>query len=302
MRFFAFNLDCVALCLALWLVGASGVLAQECKFVEDTCIYEGGIYHIRVPDVVDPNYRSPVVMILHDAGENGSAIINDERLIETFVDKGYAVIAPDALPRRKVRFHYKIGGPGLGAKGTRKRYRLPLSNKRFIITDINGTVRLLKSGKHTGWYFYNVDQGVYSYGPRPKIDFLGRNEIQFLRDALSDAEEKHGIDPTPVLVIGLGHGGSLVWQIACYAPKFGRILAPIGGAFWRKIPKNCRPGANLIHTHHRASKFWPLKGAKGNKRRYARTSISRNLEPCLSGCYPHLLNVGCTHSPGYSPS
>jgi poly(3-hydroxybutyrate) depolymerase len=94
-------------------------------------------------------------------------------------------------------------------------------------------------------------------------------------------EEEHGIDPKPALVIGLGHGGSLVWQIACYAPNFGHILAPVGGAFWRKIPTNCKSGANLVHTHQRTSAFWPLKGVKGTKKRYARTSIYRNLEMLL---------------------
>ncbi len=137
MRFATFILSRAGLCLAIWLCGALSASAQECEFVEDTCIYEGGIYHIRTPDVVNPNYRSPVVVILHDAGGNGSAIINDERLIEAFVDKGYAVLAPDALPRRRVRFHYKIGKPGLVAAGTRKKFRLPRSNKRFLMTDID---------------------------------------------------------------------------------------------------------------------------------------------------------------------
>ena len=27
-----------------------------------------------------------------------------------------------------------------------------------------------------------------------------------------------------------------------------------------------------------------------------------SFDPCLSGCHPHPLNVGCTHSPEYSPS
>jgi poly(3-hydroxybutyrate) depolymerase len=123
--------------------------------------------------------------------------------------------------------------------------------------------------------------GGINIGSQPVIQRLGRDEIQNLRNVLGHAAEEYGIDPNPVLVIGLGHGGSLVWQIACYAPKLGRILAPVGGAFWRKIPKNCKSGAHLVHTHHRASALWPLEGVKGNKRRFARTSIYRNLEMLL---------------------
>jgi hypothetical protein len=49
---------------------------------------------------------------------------------------------------------------------------------------------------------------------------------------------------------------------------------------------NCKSGANLVHTHQRTSAFWPLKGVKGTKNRYARTSIYRNLEMLLreNGC------------------
>jgi hypothetical protein len=152
------------------------------------------------------------------------------------------------------------------------------------MTDVDGGIRYLKYKKDSGWYFYNIDVAIFGRESPIKdieIEYLGRDEIAFLRDALGNAEEEYGIDPNPVLIIGLGHGGSLVWQIACYAPGFGRILAPVGGAFWRKIPKNCKSGAHLVHTHHRASAFWPLEGAKGSKRKYARTSISRNIEMLL---------------------
>jgi len=288
MRFAILNLGRAGLCLAIWLCGAPGASGQGRDYSDliDRRNFQQSTYRIRVPDVADPSYQIPVVVILHDAGRNGSAIINDERLIEAFVGKGYAVLAPDALPRRNARIHYRGNKPGPMAL---QAFVLPMtySKKRFVMRDIDGTVRVLKHRTDSGWYFYNVDQAIYSYG-RPKIELLGRDEIQSLRNVLAHAAEEYGIDPNPVLIIGLGHGGSLVWQIACYAPKFGQILAPVGGAFWRKIPKSCKSGAHLVHTHHRASAFWPLDGVKGNKRRYARTSIYRNLEMLLrkNNCGP----------------
>ena len=307
MRFAAFILSRAGLCLAIWLYAALGASAQ-CRFERDQRLESGqggserdrvprvwgsgyvdlinrltsqrSTYHIRVPDFADPTYQIPVVVILHDAGRNAAAIINDERLIEAFVGKGYAVLAPDALPRRNARISYCGNKPGL-IESQMSGLPIVYWKKRYLVTGIDGTIRYMKFGTDSGWYFYNVDKVFYSSGAQTEL--LGRDEIHNLRNVLGHAELEYGIDPDPVLVIGLGHGGSLVWQIACYAPKFGQILAPVGGAFWRNIPKNCTPGAHLVHTHHRASAFWPLAGAKRKKRRYARTSIYRNLEMLLSG-------------------
>ena len=211
-------------------------------------------------------------------------IVNDERLIEAFVGKGYAVIAPDALPRRNARINYRGKKPSLLKLES---FILPFSysKKKFFVAEIDGTIRTLRYGTDLGWYFYNIDRVRYSQGAalqsRPKHERLGRDEIQNLRNVLVQAEEDYGIDPKPVLIIGLGHGGSLVWQIACYAPELGRILAPVGGAYWHELPKTCNAGAALVHTHHRNSPFWPLEGVNGKKRRYARTSVYRNLDMLL---------------------
>ncbi len=276
MRFAILNPGCAGLCLAIWLCGAlsapalGAALSSEYADLIDPLTFQESTYRIQVPDVTDPSYRIPVVVILHDAGGNGAAIINDESLIEAFVGKGYAVLAPDALPRRNVRISYRGKKPG---PVKMQSFTLPFtySKKRFLMTDINGTIRSLKFGTDSGWYFYNVDRVRYSQGDNtqgePTFEPLGRDEIQNLRNVLAHAAEEYGIDPDPVLVIGLGHGGSLVWQIACYAPDFAQILAPVGGAFWREIPKNCESGAHLVHTHHRASAFWPLAGVGGSKRR-----------------------------------
>lgn len=268
-----------ALCLVIGLSGAARAELEGCRYTFEKidCVYDRSAYHLRMPAFLHPNYRVPAVVILHDAGRTGAAILDDERLIEAFVDKGYAVLAPDALTRENRRIHYRGEkvGPMQAQVGGQP---VSLSKKRFVMTDIDGTIRDLKFTKDTGWYFYNVDQSIFlKWGDR-ELEYIGRDEIKELRDLLAHAAEKYGIDPDPVLIIGLGHGGSLVWQIACSAPKFAQILAPVGGAFWREIPKNCKPGANLVHTHHRASAFWPLAGVEGNARNYARTNIDRNLK------------------------
>jgi poly(3-hydroxybutyrate) depolymerase len=313
LRFNIVNLSHLGLCLVIWLCVALGSpalgrgLTRDYLRLVDRHASQASTYKIRVPDVTDPSYRIPVVVVLHDAGRSGASIIRMKSLVKVFVDNGYAVLAPNALPRRNSRIGYRGNKPTLIELGKRTVLPFTYSKKRFLMENIDGTVRRLEHRKDTGWYFYNIDRVRYSQGEglqsQPTFERLGRDEIQSLRNVLRNAAEEFGIDPKPVLVIGLGHGGSLVWQIACYAPRFARILAPVGGTFWRKIPKNCKPGAHLVHTHHRASKFWPLKGDKGNRREYERTSIYRNLEMLLGAnkCKPEKTTIrkdelGMTHT------
>ena len=281
MRFATLNAGRAGVCLAIWFLAALDAPAQGIGYSDllDRRNFQQSTYHIRVPFFTDPGYLVPAVVILHDAGRNGASIIDNQRLIEAFVGKGYAVVAPDALPRANARISYGGDKPSLMELES---FVLPFkySKRKFLMIDIDENIRYLKFKTDSGWYFYNVDRVKYSRG-RPEFELLGRDEIQNLRNVLAHAAEEYGIDPEPVLVIGLGHGGSLVWQIACHAPNLGQILAPVGGAFWREIPENCEPGAHLVHTHHRESAFWPLEGAKGNKKRYARTSIYRNLDMLL---------------------
>ncbi|MFQ5564885.1 MAG: alpha/beta hydrolase family esterase [Paracoccaceae bacterium] len=269
------------LCLAIWLCAAAGTKIDGCHFAgrKLVCAYDQSTYHIRTPTVADPEIRIPVVVILHDAGGSGRAVVNDGRLVAAFNDRGYAVLAPNALPRRNRRITYRGERPGMVEARTEVQ-PFRFSKRKLLMTGVDGDVRYLKFRKDTGWYFYNVDQAIYTSGDNI-TEYIGRDEIRALRDMLAHAAEEFGIDPQPVLVIGLGHGGSLVWQIACHAPRLAGILAPVGGAFWREIPESCQPGARLIHTHHRASAFWPLEGANGNRRRYARTSVYGALELLL---------------------
>jgi hypothetical protein len=156
--------------------------------------------------------------------------------------------------------------------------------KKFVVGNPDGSTRLLKFGRDRGWYFYSTDRMFYRrriLGRERDSDYIGRDEIRTVRNLLAHAEENYGTERRPTLMIGIGHGASLVWQFACYAPKLAALYAPIGGAFWRNIPNNCKVGARLVHTHQRTSEFWPLDGHAGRRSRYKRTSVFRNLEMLL---------------------
>jgi poly(3-hydroxybutyrate) depolymerase len=287
------------LTVSLWSAISASALGAGLtdRYLElvDPRTYQASTYQIQIPDFANPHDQTPVVVIFHDAGGKGTDITGNEGLVDAFVNQGYAVIAPDALPRRNVRINYRGKVPSQMQLGS---FTLPFSfsKRRFFMTDSYGNIKPLKYREDSSWYFYNIDRIRYSTGndlrSQPVEKRLGRDEIQNLRNVLANAEAEYGTNPAPAMVIGLGHGGSLVWQIACYAPKFAPVLAPVGGAFWRNIPKNCRAGANLIHTHHRSSAFWPLEGVSSGKRKYARTSIYENLEMLLrvNRCGPNRIS------------
>lgn len=249
------------------------------------CTYPEPTYEIRLPSLVPTGGEIPVVVIFHDAGGDAADILAEDSMVARFLESGYALIAPDAVPRHNRRLWYHGRRPGPAASPD-DLYPLRYADRRFVVERTDGTVSTLRWGRDTGWYFYNIDTIEYlgedaRIGEIDEFDYIGRDEISALREILADAEENYGTAGRPRLIAGVGHGASLVWQIACDAPEMAELLAPVGGAFWHEIPGECRPGAHLIHTHRRSSVFWPLDGAGGGEQRFSRTGISDNIDMLL---------------------
>jgi len=150
----------VAMCVAAWLCGEPSVSAQGCGeaygFYE--CIDVESTYKIRTPEIVDPNYRFPVVVVLHDAGGNGTDVVDDERLIAGFIENGFAVLVPDAQKKFNLRFRYRgekqeaqspIRGT-LGIAEGEAAYNYVRNKKNFALTDADGRIRHLKYKKDSG--------------------------------------------------------------------------------------------------------------------------------------------------------
>jgi len=92
---------------------ASSSLAQDpAQTVDDICGIEGdpcetplGTYRIALPDRDDDSQLLPALIFFHGAGGSGRGTLQATGITQTFLDRGYAVIAPDGLGR----------GPGRGA-------------------------------------------------------------------------------------------------------------------------------------------------------------------------------------------
>ena len=87
-----------------------------------------------------------------------------------------------------------------------------------------------------------------------------RNDVSFLRNVLTDAVTRAGVDPDWVLLSGFSRGGSMVWEVACLKPDFARGYAPAAGGFWLPMTEDCAGPVHMLHTHGFTDKLVPLEG------------------------------------------
>jgi len=60
------------------------------------CPVANGTYHIVLPDRPGPH---PAVVFLHGWGGSGAGIVGNSAMVDLFLARGYAVVAPDGQPR-----------------------------------------------------------------------------------------------------------------------------------------------------------------------------------------------------------
>ena len=77
------------------------------------CVVGDRAYYIDMPDGA-PDAPTPAVIYLHGWGGNGAGAMRNTRVVNSFLDRGYAVIAPDGTPRevrsgRSWSFHPNSG-------------------------------------------------------------------------------------------------------------------------------------------------------------------------------------------------
>lgn len=79
------------------LLSAGAARALDCGGDTRPCRIASGEYHIAVPDGWQ---GGPAVIFLHGYGGTGAKVIRNTDLVKRFTGRGYAVIAPTALPWR----------------------------------------------------------------------------------------------------------------------------------------------------------------------------------------------------------
>ncbi len=106
-----------ALVLAVAAAFAAGGARAGCADRAEACAIAPGSYHIVLPEARDTQDRAlPALMMLHGWGGSGQGMLNMRGMVQAALDRGYAVIAPDGVPRpgrsgRSWGFHPDRPGP-----------------------------------------------------------------------------------------------------------------------------------------------------------------------------------------------
>lgn len=87
-----------------------------------------------------------------------------------------------------------------------------------------------------------------------------KDDIAFLGDVMDHVAETYNVDRDKMLLAGFSRGGSMVWDVACFAPTLARAYAPSAGAFWDTLPEKCEGPVDLFHTHGWEDMTVPLEG------------------------------------------
>lgn len=88
-----------------------------------------------------------------------------------------------------------------------------------------------------------------------------RDDVAFLRGVLADVKARWPIDPRVVVAGGFSQGGSMVWDLACYAAHDFTAFLPLSGGFWEPMPPACASGTvSLRHVHGRDDPVVPMSG------------------------------------------
>ncbi len=118
----------------------------------------------------------------------------------------------------------------------------------------NGFVFVAPNGFHPTARFKN------NWAVRAKNFGHELDDIKFLNSVMNNVSKKFGVDRTRFLLAGFSRGGSMVWDIACHAPKSARAYAASAGAFWDDLPEKCSGPVDLFHTHGWNDRTVPLEG------------------------------------------
>ncbi len=117
-----------ALACGLGLVVASD--AAACGPEGAACEVPLGSYRIVLPETAAPEAGYPALLFFHGAGGSGARTLANTVMVDAFLARGWAVIAPDGLERPDSRF-----GPGWFFHPARPALRDELAFSREVLND-----------------------------------------------------------------------------------------------------------------------------------------------------------------------
>jgi polyhydroxybutyrate depolymerase len=87
-----------------------------------------------------------------------------------------------------------------------------------------------------------------------------RDDRRFLLAVLADVRRRFSVDGSRIMLGGFSDGGSMVWDMACFAPLGFAAFLPFSGGFWERMPTACTAPVNLRHVHGTTDTMVPMDG------------------------------------------
>lgn len=155
---------------------------------------------------------------------------------------------------------YHVVAPPDWNGATKLRLLLFLHGWRGKGTDITGDPHIAGVASALGFLLVAPDGAGGSWGHVGSPHRM-RDDVAFLLAVVADAERRWPIDRHAVVAGGFSQGGSMVWDLACYAAPHFTAFIPFSGGFWEPLPDACRSGpVNLRHTHGTHDSVVPMTG------------------------------------------
>jgi polyhydroxybutyrate depolymerase len=104
--------------------------ARACGLEGPACEVPLGSYRIVLPASAAPDVGYPALLFFHGAGGSGARALANTAMVDAFLARGWAVIAPDGLERPDSRF-----GPGWFFHPARPALRDELAFSREVLND-----------------------------------------------------------------------------------------------------------------------------------------------------------------------
>lgn len=248
---------------------------QLCGIGENECEIPLGKYNIELPRDLTSGTKIPAMIYFHGAGGNGQRALKNREMVETFLSRGYAVIAPTGLKRPNSNW-----GPMWSFHPQRPKQRNELEFAKAVLDDASEKFNLdrdsiLMTGFSIGgslvWYMACEDpSAVKAFAPvagafwRPHdagTDCAGPVKL------LHTHGWRDGTVPLEGRVLG---GGRIEQGDVFYALQIMRSVNgcnnykadkyETSGKFWKRWWVNCKTGSalqfNLYDGGHGVPKGW----------------------------------------------
>lgn len=248
---------------------------QACGLGENSCRIALGEYNIELPTHSDSSTKIPAMIYFHGAGGSGQRSLKNREMVETFLSRGYAVIAPSGLKRPNSRF-----GPGWSFHPDRKKQRDELEFSKAVLQDASlkfniDRDRILMTGFSIGgslaWYLACQDPTVVKafapvagafWRPHPSAaDCAGPVKLLHTHGWVDGTVPLEGrpLRSADILQGDVFHGLKIMREVnGCSGLKANKF--DTSGKFWKRWWTKCNPDSalqfNLFQGGHSVPKGW----------------------------------------------